>query len=71
MPAYTEYIDGMRLLLEGEGDCDIQVLQDIRLHYSSFITLLIKHFPGMHRPCNTFVFSVTLQGDSVTGNIYQ
>ncbi|XP_067945247.1 protein furry homolog-like [Watersipora subatra] len=49
MPAYTEYIDGMRLLLEGEGERDIQVLQDIRLHYSSFITLLIKHFPAEHK----------------------
>ena len=46
MSVYIEYIDGMRLLLEGEAVRDTTVVQDIRLHFSNFITLLIKHCPG-------------------------
>ena len=43
---FVEYIDGARLYLEGESDRDLPTLQDIRLHFSTFVRYLICNTPG-------------------------
>ena len=39
---FVDYIEGMRLFLESEGDKDSPTLQEIRLHYAGFIHRLIR-----------------------------
>ncbi|XP_071950730.1 protein furry homolog-like isoform X2 [Antedon mediterranea] len=46
---FVEYIDGMRMFLEGEGDKDSPTLQEIRLHFSGFIHKLIRSMPVENR----------------------
>ncbi|XP_033097375.1 protein furry homolog [Anneissia japonica] len=46
---FVEYIDGMRLFLESEGDKDSPTLQEIRLHFSGFIHKLIRSMPVENR----------------------
>ena len=52
-------------MLESEATRDdLPIVQDIRLHYSSFITHLIKHSPGN---AHTSHISFTLQDENVRG----
>ena len=43
---FVEYIDGVRIYLEGESNGDLPILQDIRLHFSKFVRHLICNTPG-------------------------
>ncbi|XP_033646304.1 protein furry homolog-like isoform X1 [Asterias rubens] len=45
----AEYIEGMRLVLETEGDKDSPTLHEIRLHYSGLVSRLIKSIPAENR----------------------
>jgi len=44
---YIEFIDGARQVLESEAERDFPILQEVRVHFSSFMTHLIKHCPGV------------------------
>ena len=48
----AEYIEGMRLVLETEGDKDSPTLHEIRLHYSGLVSRLIKSIPGKLLNCS-------------------
>ncbi|XP_078684764.1 protein furry homolog-like isoform X1 [Branchiostoma floridae x Branchiostoma belcheri] len=45
VPLFVEYMDGMRMFLESEGDKDSPTLQDIRLHFSGFVHKMIRSIP--------------------------
>ena len=57
---FVEYIDGVRIYLEGESNGDLPILQDIRLHFSKFVRHLICNTPGKgrHQLGFTQVYSV-------------
>lgn len=44
-----DYIDGARLYLEGDNERDLISLQEVRLHFSSFLRLLINNTPLKQR----------------------
>lgn len=43
---FLEYVDLTRMLLEAENDKDIEILRDIRSHFSSMVANLIQCVPG-------------------------
>ncbi|RWS23768.1 protein furry-like protein, partial [Leptotrombidium deliense] len=45
----VEYIDGMRLYLESENDKDAPSVMDMKLHFSGFVSKLIRNFPVENR----------------------
>eukprot|EP00058_Branchiostoma_floridae_P025945 XP_002611435.1 hypothetical protein BRAFLDRAFT_63933 [Branchiostoma floridae] len=54
VPLFVEYMDGMRMFLESEGDKDSPTLQDIRLHFSGFVHKMIRSIPvDQRRPLLT------------------
>jgi len=44
--AYIDFIDGARIILESEAERDLPILQEIRVHFSAFITKLIEYSPS-------------------------
>ncbi|KOB72698.1 Protein furry-like protein-like [Operophtera brumata] len=44
-PALAEYLEGVRLSLEGEGEKDAPAAREQRLTFADFVTELIKSFP--------------------------
>ncbi|XP_071847950.1 protein furry homolog-like isoform X4 [Apostichopus japonicus] len=46
---FISYVDGMRQVLDAEGDKDSPTLVEIRLHYSGFIHRLIRNLPVENR----------------------
>ncbi|XP_014783664.1 protein furry, partial [Octopus bimaculoides] len=46
---FLDYIDGARVYLEGENERDLPNIQEVRLHFSSFIRLLIQNTPLKQR----------------------
>ncbi|KAJ8275551.1 hypothetical protein COCON_G00073030 [Conger conger] len=43
---FLEYVDLTRMLLEAENDKDVEVLKDIRAHFSAMVANLIQCVPG-------------------------
>ncbi|KAG5844677.1 hypothetical protein ANANG_G00165010 [Anguilla anguilla] len=46
---FLEYVDLTRMLLEAENDKDVEVLKDIRAHFSAMVANLIQCVPVHHR----------------------
>ncbi|KAB5550606.1 hypothetical protein PHYPO_G00055700 [Pangasianodon hypophthalmus] len=46
---FLEYVDLTRMLLEAENDKDVEILRDIRSHFSSMVANLIQCVPVHHR----------------------
>ncbi|XP_053543375.1 protein furry homolog isoform X2 [Ictalurus punctatus] len=46
---FLEYVDLTRMLLEAENDKDMEILRDIRSHFSSMVANLIQCVPVHHR----------------------
>ncbi|XP_053364005.1 protein furry homolog isoform X3 [Clarias gariepinus] len=46
---FLEYVDLTRMLLEAENDKDVEILRDIRAHFSSMVANLIQCVPVHHR----------------------
>jgi len=44
-PTFTDYIDGVRLYLEVETEKDVPILNEIKIHFASFIRHLVSSFP--------------------------
>lgn len=43
---FLEYVDLTRMLLEAENDKDMEILKDIRAHFSAMVANLIQCVPG-------------------------
>lgn len=43
---FLEYVDLTRILLEAESDKDMEILKDIRAHFSAMVANLIQSVPG-------------------------
>lgn len=43
---FLEYVDLTRMLLEAENDKDVEILKDIRAHFSAMVANLIQCVPG-------------------------
>lgn len=64
---FLEYVDLTRMLLEAENDKEVEILKDIRAHFSAMVANLIQCVPGtgMHHcgfpfmPDRPFVFLIT------------
>ncbi|KAK3531900.1 hypothetical protein QTP70_034408 [Hemibagrus guttatus] len=46
---FLEYVDLTRMLLEAENDKDVEILRDIRAHFSSMVANLVQCVPVHHR----------------------
>ncbi|XP_051521326.1 protein furry homolog [Myxocyprinus asiaticus] len=46
---FLEYVDLTRMLLEAENDKDMEILKDIRAHFSAMVANLIQCIPVHHR----------------------
>ncbi|KAJ8404719.1 hypothetical protein AAFF_G00335820 [Aldrovandia affinis] len=46
---FLEYVDLTRMLLEAENDKDLEMLKDIRAHFSAMVANLIQRVPVHHR----------------------
>ena len=46
---FVEYIEGARLFLENEGEKEVPILQEIRLHFAEFCRHLIRNTPSMFK----------------------
>ncbi|XP_043929165.1 protein furry homolog isoform X3 [Protopterus annectens] len=46
---FLEYVDLTRMLLEAENDKDMEILKDIRAHFSGMVANLIQCIPVHHR----------------------
>nr|XP_006005371.1 PREDICTED: protein furry homolog isoform X2 [Latimeria chalumnae] len=46
---FLEYVDLTRMLLEAENDKDVEILKDIRAHFSAMVANLIQCVPVHHR----------------------
>ncbi|XP_062869920.1 protein furry homolog isoform X3 [Trichomycterus rosablanca] len=46
---FLEYVDLTRMLLEAENDKDLEILKDIRAHFSGMVANLIQCVPVHHR----------------------
>ncbi|XP_062872380.1 protein furry homolog [Trichomycterus rosablanca] len=46
---FLEYVDLTRILLEAENDKDVEILRDIRSHFSAMVANLIQCVPVHHR----------------------
>ncbi|TRY66006.1 hypothetical protein DNTS_003783 [Danionella cerebrum] len=46
---FLEYVDLTRMLLEAENDKDMEILKDIRAHFSAMVANLIQSVPVHHR----------------------
>ncbi|XP_035390202.1 protein furry homolog isoform X5 [Electrophorus electricus] len=46
---FLEYVDLTRMLLEAENDKDMEILRDIRAHFSAMVANLIQCVPVHHR----------------------
>ncbi|XP_036381260.1 protein furry homolog isoform X2 [Megalops cyprinoides] len=46
---FLEYVDMTRMLLEAENDKDVEILKDIRAHFSAMVANLIQCVPVHHR----------------------
>ncbi|GAB1608168.1 protein furry-like isoform X4, partial [Argonauta hians] len=46
---FLDYIDGARVYLEGENERDLPNIQEVRLHFSTFIRQLIQNTPLKQR----------------------
>ncbi|KAJ8412470.1 hypothetical protein AAFF_G00128060 [Aldrovandia affinis] len=46
---FLEYVDLTRILLEAENDKDVEILKDIRAHFSAMVANLIQCVPVHHR----------------------
>ncbi|XP_046892599.1 protein furry homolog isoform X1 [Hypomesus transpacificus] len=46
---FLEYVDLTRMLLEAENDKDLEILKDIRAHFSAMVANLIQCVPVHHR----------------------
>ncbi|XP_036392594.1 protein furry homolog isoform X2 [Megalops cyprinoides] len=46
---FLEYVDLTRMLLEAENDKDLEILKDIRAHFSAMVANLIQRVPVHHR----------------------
>uniref|UniRef100_A0A672MAB7 FRY microtubule binding protein n=1 Tax=Sinocyclocheilus grahami TaxID=75366 RepID=A0A672MAB7_SINGR len=46
---FLEYVDLTRMLLEAENDKDMEILKDIRAHFSAMVANLIQCVPVHHR----------------------
>ncbi|XP_047676848.1 protein furry homolog isoform X4 [Tachysurus fulvidraco] len=46
---FLEYVDLTRMLLEAENEKDVEILRDIRAHFSSMVANLIQCVPVHHR----------------------
>uniref|UniRef100_A0A8C9TAY1 FRY microtubule binding protein n=1 Tax=Scleropages formosus TaxID=113540 RepID=A0A8C9TAY1_SCLFO len=46
---FLEYVDLTRMLLEAENDKDVEILKDIRAHFSGMVANLIQCVPVHHR----------------------
>lgn len=44
---FLEYVDLTRMLLEAENDKEVEILKDMRAHFSAMIANLIQCVPGM------------------------
>lgn len=45
---FLEYVDLTRMLLEAENDKDLEILKDIRAHFSGMVANLIQCVPGIY-----------------------
>lgn len=43
---FLEYVDLTRMLLEAENDKEVEILKDIRAHFSAMVANLIQCVPG-------------------------
>lgn len=50
---FLEYVDLTRMLLEAENDKEVEILKDIRAHFSAMVANLIQCVPG-NPPCLAF-----------------
>ncbi|XP_076833459.1 protein furry homolog isoform X6 [Brachyhypopomus gauderio] len=46
---FLEYVDLTRMLLEAENDKDVEILRDIRVHFSAMLANIIQCVPVHHR----------------------
>uniref|UniRef100_A0A452F558 FRY microtubule binding protein n=1 Tax=Capra hircus TaxID=9925 RepID=A0A452F558_CAPHI len=46
---FLEYVDLTRMLLEAENDKEVEILKDIRAHFSAMVANLIQRVPVHHR----------------------
>lgn len=56
---FLEYVDLTRMLLEAENDKEVEILKDIRAHFSAMVANLIQCVPGTvmhHCKLLTFMF---------------
>lgn len=70
---FLEYVDLTRMLLEAENDKELEILKDIRAHFSGMVANLIQCVPGnratpSHNPPKSFVFCTHTQQWSVYSN---
>lgn len=49
---FLEYVDLTRMLLEAENDKEVEILKDMRAHFSAMIANLIQCVPGMDWRCS-------------------
>lgn len=64
---FLEYVDLTRMLLEAENDKEVEILKDIRAHFSAMVANLIQCVPGTgiyhckfpFVPDKPFVFLIT------------
>lgn len=48
---FLEYVDLTRMLLEAENDKEVEILKDMRAHFSAMIANLIQCVPGTVLNC--------------------
>ncbi len=54
---FLEYVDLTRILLEAENDKDMEILKDIRAHFSAMVANLIQCTPGKERHLANSVYN--------------
>lgn len=55
---FLEYVDLTRMLLEAENDKEVEILKDMRAHFSAMIANLIQCVPGMETFVCLFVLLI-------------
>lgn len=60
---FLEYVDLTRMLLEAENEKELDVLKDIRAHFSGMVANLIQCIPGKSLFCLPIVLSFSKNVD--------
>ncbi len=57
---FLEYVDLTRMLLEAENDKDMEILKDIRAHFSAMVANLIQCVPGEEEDISQTQFTINV-----------